>query len=100
MCDTVTIPASACTQQICAHTLKINPSSPCLFSSGGVSITVFATNVLGKGPMSDPVVFVIPECNGNHDKQLLQNACTTLYYFNIQFLQVTMVTVTVVQEWL
>ena len=31
--DSITIPASACTQQICAHTLKINQSSPCLILS-------------------------------------------------------------------
>ena len=84
---------------ICTHTLKINPSSPCLFSSGGVSITVFATNVLGKGPMSDPVVFVIPECNGNHNKYII-TGCIINNIINVQFLQVTMVTVLVVQEWL
>ena len=65
-CGTDTIPVSACNGLVCTHTLKINPSLSCLFSSGGVSITVFATNVLGKGPMSDPVVLIIPECNGNH----------------------------------
>jgi hypothetical protein len=53
--------------QICTHTLKINPSSPCLFSSSGVSITVFSTSVLGNGPVSDPVVFVIPECESESD---------------------------------
>jgi hypothetical protein len=37
-----------------------------LSSSGGVSITVtvLATNVLGQGPISDTVVFEIPECDG------------------------------------
>jgi hypothetical protein len=53
--------------QICTHTLKINPSSSCLFSTSGVSITVFATNVLGNGPVSDPVVLVIPECESESD---------------------------------
>ena len=64
-----TIPASACIGLICTHTLKINPTSPCLFSSSSVSTTVyvFATNVLGNGPgpESNPVVFAIPECDGN-----------------------------------
>ena len=43
----------------------MNPTSPCLFSSSGVSTTVFATSVLGNGPESNPVVFVIPEYDGN-----------------------------------
>ena len=65
ICGTDTIPASACIGLICTHTLKINPTSPCLFSSSGVSTTAFATNVLENGPESNPVVFVIPECDGN-----------------------------------
>ena len=64
--DTMTIQASACIGLICTHTLKINPFSPCLFSISGVtvSITIFVTNALGRGASSDPVVFVIPECDG------------------------------------
>ena len=64
-CGSDTIQASDCVGMICTHTLKINPPSSCLSSTAGVSITVIATNALGNGPASDPVVFIIPECDGS-----------------------------------
>jgi hypothetical protein len=64
-CGTETIQASTCSGLTCVHTLKIKTPSPCLTSRGSVSITIFVTNAIGNGPASEPVVFIIPECDGH-----------------------------------
>ena len=61
ICGSDTIQASDCVRMICT---KVNPPSSYLSSTAGVSIKVIATNTIGSGPASDPVVFIIPECDG------------------------------------
>ena len=53
-CFSVTIPASACNDGRCTHEFNIFSSSNCP-SSTSITVTVFATNVLGRGPSSVPV---------------------------------------------
>lgn len=53
LCSSVTIPASLCAERICNHTFEISTSScpPCV----DINITVYATNILGNGAISDPL---------------------------------------------
>ena len=57
MCDFVTISASVCSGQ-CNHTFDV--PSIC-FAIASITITVFATNILGDGPMTLSVL-EISEC--------------------------------------
>ena len=52
ICGSATIPASSCDGGICSCRFDISSSS-CL-PSADVSVTVFASNILGNGPMSEP----------------------------------------------
>jgi hypothetical protein len=53
-CDHVTILASACTTSgQCNHMFDI-PSACSNFN--GIIITIFASNILGKGPSSEPIL--------------------------------------------
>ena len=55
ICDSATILASSCLNETCCHTFgAISP--PCS-SSGDISISVFATSILGDGPPSTPLIF-------------------------------------------
>ena len=65
LCSSETIPSSACVEGICIHssTVDYHSVSGC-FTSDTVSVTVLATNVLGNGSLSDPIVFIIPKCDG------------------------------------
>ena len=51
-CGLFTISASTCTSGHCNHMFEIPP----VCSDIGIVITVFATNVLGDGPSSEPVL--------------------------------------------
>ena len=55
-CDSVTISASACINGLCNHMFDI-PSA--CFNFDSVIITVFASNVLGDGPSSEPIFLEI-----------------------------------------
>ena len=59
ICGSATIPASSCQNGVCRHMFEVSP--PCS-SNVDVSINVYATNILGDGPSSHPVVFnlIIP----------------------------------------
>jgi hypothetical protein len=52
-CNSVTIPASSCIDGMCNHTFEVTLSScpPCV----DINITVYATNILGNGAISDPL---------------------------------------------
>lgn len=53
ICGSEVIPASSCSGKVCNHYFDILESSSCPPST--VIVTVFATNVLGRGPSSVPV---------------------------------------------
>ena len=55
ICGSATIPASSCMNGTCCHTFG-EISSPCS-SNGDVSISAFATGILGNGPSSQPLIF-------------------------------------------
>ena len=52
-CSTATIPSFSCVEGICNHTFEVSLSSctPCV----DINITVYATNILGNGAISDPL---------------------------------------------
>ena len=52
ICGSEVIPASSCNGRVCNHYFDILVSSSCPPST--VEVTVFATNVLGRGPSSVP----------------------------------------------
>ena len=55
ICDSAAIPASSCLNHLCCHTFgEISPSCS---SNGDISITLFATSILGDGPPSQPLIF-------------------------------------------
>ena len=54
ICGSAMIPSSVCVGGICSHMFNVFTSSSCP-SSTGITVTVFATNVLGNGPLSDPL---------------------------------------------
>ena len=55
ICGSATIPASSCLNGTCCYTFgEISP--PCS-SNSGVSVTVFATSIVGDGPSSQPLIF-------------------------------------------
>ena len=56
ICDSTTILASSCLNETCCHTFGVI-SPPCS-SSGDISISVFATSILGDGPPSTPLIFI------------------------------------------
>ena len=51
-CGLATIPAFSCEDGICTHTFDIFTSS--CSPSTGITVTVFAMNILGNGPTSVP----------------------------------------------
>ena len=53
-CGSKVIPASSCSGQVCSHFFDIFESSSCPPSTG-ITVTVFATNLLGRGSSSTPV---------------------------------------------
>lgn len=52
-CSSATIPASSCVDGTCNHTFEVSTSScpPCV----DINITVYSTNILGNGAISDPL---------------------------------------------
>ena len=54
LCDSVTISASACTSGQCNHIFDIPSEYLNLNSIMLIVITVFASNILGDGPSSEP----------------------------------------------
>ena len=52
ICCSAVIPASLCEETICSHMFEISTSLCPPFTV--ISVTVFATNVLGNGPTSIP----------------------------------------------
>ena len=63
VCGSAIIPTSSCDDRECRYLLKIDLSSSCLSSTGSVCMTAFATNVIGNGPNTVPVTFVVPQCD-------------------------------------
>ena len=59
-CSLVTIPASSCIGGMCNHTFEVATSScpACV----DINITVYATNILGNGTISDPLTIGCFEC--------------------------------------
>ena len=63
-CASATIPASSCEGGVCSHRFDIS-SSPCRLSPD-ITLTAFATNILGDGPSSEAVrifLFSRVQCN-------------------------------------
>ena len=72
-CNSFTVPASTICQlqnglYACHHMFTISP--PCS-PSNTTSISIFATNVLGDGPCSNPVIFSCISYGFNNSKVLL-----------------------------
>ena len=55
LCNSVTIPASSCTNGVCNHEFDI--SSSLCSPSTALSVTVFASNILGDGEVSAEFTF-------------------------------------------
>ena len=55
LCNSVTIPASSCTNGVCNHEFDVS-SSRCSPSTA-LSVTVFASNILGSGEVSADFTF-------------------------------------------
>ena len=53
VCNLTTIPASNCVHGMCQHVLEVASSKCAHFSN--INITVFGTNLLGNGTMSNVV---------------------------------------------
>ena len=53
LCSSATIPASLCVEGMCNHTFEVSTSScpPCV----DINITIYVTNILGNGAISDPI---------------------------------------------
>ena len=60
VCSSVEIQASSCDVQMCGHQFEVSSSS-CV-PSADVTITVFATNILGSGQTSNPITIGIVIC--------------------------------------
>ena len=54
-CDSVAIPSSSCTDGVCNVSYPLLKDSGCSDSTN-LSVTVYATNILGNGPESLPVI--------------------------------------------
>ena len=54
ICGSEVIPASSCSGRVCNHYFDIFESSSCPPSTG-ITVTAFATNILGRGSSSVPV---------------------------------------------
>ena len=53
VCDSIKVPAFRCQEGICRHLFDVS-SSRCV-NSTNISVAVYATNILGDGPASEPV---------------------------------------------
>ena len=62
ICGSTTIPASACENGVCSDWFDIS-SSLCTQSTN-ITVTAFATNLLGDGPPSQPIQITLPSENG------------------------------------
>ena len=56
LCNSISIPASSCTNRICSHEFNNIPSSLCSPSTT-LSVIVFASNILGDGELSEEFTF-------------------------------------------
>ena len=53
LCDSVKVPGFSCQGELCSHLFDVSSSS-CV-NSTNISVAVYATNLLGDGPASEPV---------------------------------------------
>ena len=53
-CDSITLQASTCREEICNYRLE-NLTSSCYSSSSQIMLTVFASNIIGDGLPSEPI---------------------------------------------
>ena len=60
VCLEATLPASECERGICRHMPFDRSHSECI-PQGNVSVSAYATNLLGDGPVSDPVRIILSE---------------------------------------
>ena len=54
ICGSATITASSCTDEMCAHSFNFDTSLSLCPPAADIGVTVFATNMLGNGPTSEP----------------------------------------------
>jgi hypothetical protein len=71
-CGSATIPASSCAAGACRHSFTYEGSG-CSSLSTDVNITISATNILGIGPPSEPIIVVYSMYNNS-------TAAVILYY--------------------
>ena len=57
ICKSTTIPTSSCQEETCTHYFDVT-SSNCQ-SSSNITLTVFATNILGNGPSTKPLIITL-----------------------------------------
>lgn len=76
---TVVLPTS-CKDGLCSHSFTANSSTPCSAPlSEGITVTVHAVNVLGKGPTSRPISILTPQISGMYTYLVVHN--DQYYYY-------------------
>ena len=86
VCGSATIPKSSCDDRVCRYLLRIDLTSSCLSSTRSLSVTAFATNIIGNGPRTVPAILVVPKCD--HGKFYTVDSVSYIYHTIIYALQV------------
>ena len=66
-CESAVIPSTSCEDGVCHHTFTAASSMSCSTSVTvveGITVTVYAVNILGKGPTSNPLSILVPKITG------------------------------------
>ena len=67
-CGSVVISSTMCEDKVCHHTFTAGSSTPCSASLiEGITITVFAVNIIGKGPTSNSFTIIKPHLPGKYN---------------------------------
>lgn len=76
LCDFIKVPAFRCQGGLCSHLFDVS-SSHCV-NSTNISIAIYATNLLGDGPASEPFSVEL-----YHRNQILIFICLCLWFYSI-----------------